>query len=415
METNVVRFRFDFSDLKEAMRVASIVKPKALGTDGAGYLFVVRDGQCFIYSRGDNQVVRSVFPVTDVEGEGSFVYPAHHVKTLEYLEGSAVLEAKHEGETFTVSYKADAGASLEMTSFDPKTMATCDKELNDAVGDNVFQVGILRHALSLSKPFLPKEGDRIEGEQLRTIRIFDDSDPANVKGDGHLFACTGVQAFYYYNEAFKGKGLVVHEKNLGVINSFLSVAKGNVTMKTGRNLVFMVDGGGNVLGWSKAVNTHTKFAYYGLDRETIVIQSAKAPLMKALNFAQAALTDNREKVRITFERDSMDENVGTLRFDVLEGGGKAKSVPLAVRLENPAERDFSVGINIHQFIRLVEQMESNEVSIRVAFLSRGEQKEAAMFRTIDSFHVDANGKVVIGGDTEGVYECRVTRLAPSMD
>jgi hypothetical protein len=109
-------------------------------------------------------------------------------------------------------------------------------------------------------------------------------------------------------------------------------------------------------------------------------------------------------------------------FRVAETKGKARSFPLpAVVIDGSEEQEITFNVNIDRLIDLIDGVKGMDVQLRIAVIKADDKspKERAMFRTIDEFLMDDNGKVV--GDItaenrpEGSHECRVTRYMPSKD
>ena len=167
-----MKFKLNATDLIAALSVLKTVPPRPVTPQGgAGYLFVVKGERCFIYSRDSLCVARVDFPVTEVEEEGSFVYPAEYTEHLKVLEGQTLrFESEtQEDERFVVRYESSEGNKAERTSFSPQLLlSTCDEDLNSTKTSYTFPAGILREAIDLSRPFLAK----VDGaeEQFKAIQ-----------------------------------------------------------------------------------------------------------------------------------------------------------------------------------------------------------------------------------------------------
>lgn len=409
-----MKFRVNAEDLNAALEVVTIVTPRALTpAGGTGYLFVVRADKCSLYSRDSLHVAKAEFPITDVEGDGSFVYPAEYMAAFRLIKGPITFTAVSDNETFTITYEADSGETAEHTGLDPRLIPTCDKDFDEASDERTFPAGLLREAITQSSEFVAEgKNTRVE-DHFKTIQIFDDSNPAWAKGNGHLFAANGVQAYFFYSEAFEGKAFSVHGQHLALLTAFLAKAGGDVTVKTGSNFMFMVSEG-RVFGWAKHQKGHQKFAYYKIEADKVILAADKDMLLRALRHTRAELSAKRDKIRVTFSQQE-----GTLRFEVAEATGKAKSILVPVKVVSQEGNDLTVGVNIDHFITTIKDMKGSQVELRVAFFAAtGNAKEGAVFRTIEEFYADANGKPLIsapGVKPEGGFLCRVTRFMPSKD
>lgn len=457
-----IKFKLDGSKLKEALDVVAIVPPKPINAQGAsGYLCVVRGEILSIYSQDSNHVARSEVPLIEVEGEGAFIYPSTLIDVFKYLEGEEItFTATEEGGQHRVSFSATNGAEQDASAFDPKQMATCDKELMEAGEPRSFPVAILRDAISMSRGFLAKDDAAKSTEgQFQALQIFDESKPEWEKGKGYLFASNSRMAFFFYSDAFarETKGLTLHGKHLSTVVSFLAKAQdGRVTFKSGRNKDFVIyeeylptpekkdgegavaekkDGEGDaaapsepkrtkqhVLGWTHGDKAHGKFSYYLLKSDQWVMKINRDQMLTALNYTRAALgtgPNPPRKIKLTWT--AADKS---LRFHVNESKQKGKAPPVRIPdnmiISSEAE-DFAFNIKIDDFINLFEGTKAEETELRIYVRPPDEKrpKKTAAFRTIDSFLVDAEGRLVVGagGDKkpEGTFECKVTRFAPSMD
>jgi hypothetical protein len=426
-----MKFKLQASDLIAALDVVSIVTPKPVTPQGgAGYLFVVRGDRCYVYSRDALCVARADFPITEADGEGSFVYPAEYIAALRFLDGhSCVFEAQAlEDERFVVRYEASNGAKSERTSFNPALLSTCDDDLNATKTSYDFPAAVLKEAISLSRPFLAKFNDTRTEEQYKALQVFDGSKPDQARGDGHLFAADSVRAFYFWSEAFAQKGLEIHGQHLSALLSFLSKSEEKVVFKMGDHFTFAENAKGHILGWPKHAKTHGKFSYYPLKSDKYVFAVDRVPLLGALQYMRSELDTKRDKIKILFNHERR-----ILQFAISEGTSKAEShsVPVKVKDREVKEgegeaqtvktvpwmedHDWAFSVNIDHLIELVSGVKANQVEFRVLTLppSPDGRKEVAMFRTIDDFRLDAAGKSVV--EAEGSYRCRVTRFMPSKD
>jgi hypothetical protein len=407
------------------------VQPTAFDKQGAaGFLFVIRGGLGYVYSRDAQHVARAEFPLLEVEGEGAFIYPSAFIGQFSsFTDDEITFEVKNDPEGYAVKYTTRSGAADDRPSFAPEHIETCDRELSNAKDERKFSVVVLKEAIAQSRDFENK--DSRADEKHKTIQIFDKDfevdDPKNhgqkirpcERGDGTLFTTNGTQAFYFYTDAFAGKSMAVHAAHLSMLQAFLSKATGEVILKTGGNKTYAVDGAGRVFGWvhSNPANLHQKYVYYGLSNDTHVLEMDKTSIVRALNHVEKLLDDNRTKIRIT-----LDAAESTLQFHVVEGSGRGHSWPVPVAFKDGTKErtPFVLNVNVKHLTDIIKGCKSNQIVLRVNYLPAGEArpKDQGMFRTIDEFVLDSNGKVVGGSDVvkvpEGAAVCRVTRFTPSM-
>lgn len=402
-----MKFKVNTPDLLAALDLASVIIPKPMTPQGgAGYLFVVRGEKCLIYSRDTLCVARAEFAISEVEGEGSFVYPTAHVDALRYVGDTCSFEALEEDEKFIVRYSSENGAVSERTSVDPALFTTCDSDFEEAEAPYDFPSGILREAISLSRPFLAKANDTTKEEQFKALQVFDKAlKPEYAKGDGYLFAADSVRAFYFYCEAFEGKGLEIHGQHLPALVAFLGKSGEGVKIRIGKHFVFASNTKGHVLGWPKHAKSHAKFAYYPLKSDVFVFSISKSELLKALKYTRVELDTTRDKIKFHFDHEKSQ-----VRFAISEGTSKAQSFPVAVTVVQKKDENWSFDVNIDHMLTLVEDVKAPRVQLRVLVVAAA-SKEVAMFRTVDEFKLDAGGKLTT--DPEGAFQCRVTRFMPS--
>jgi len=426
-----LKFKLQASALNAAIEVVSIVPPKAITQEGgSGYLFVIRkddDGsgkdRCYVYSQDSYRVARADFEVSDVEGEGAFIYPSQHIDSFKFAEGEIAftVTANEEDQVYMVKYDLGSGAGGERVSFSPKLMGTCDDKLREAEGDQEFPVAILTEALSMSKPFLAKPQDSRAEEHFKTIQIFDETTATQSgkgEGDGTMYASNSIQGFWFQCDAFKGHPLAVHGQHLPQFASFLAKSEGALTVKSGANMMFAVDGRGRVFGWVHHASTYKKYSYYARSFDKYILGVPKMQVTNQLKYMKTELSAKRDKIRVTF-----DHKGKTLRFGVVDGDSKAMSMPIDTRVTKTEEADVNANANIDHFLELFEGTKADEVELRIATIpvSDTRPKASVMYRTIDEFWLDNEGKVVGGSgvpegkEPEGAYKCQVTRFVPGKD
>ncbi len=415
-----IKFKVKTAELTSALDTVSIVSPRPVvpnKNETAGFLFMVRGEKCYVYSRDALQAVRADFPIYDVEGEGAFIYPAQHASAFKALGEEIEFEVVNDGDTHTVKYKG--GSSAERTSLDPALLSTCDKDLDSAPEGQTFSVALLREALGLAKPFIAKADDQRTDEQWKMTQIFDSTQEATAKGNGHLYASDSKQAFYFYCEAFKDKGFAIHGKHLGVLGSFLAKCEGTVTVRKGANMMFVIDAAGRVLGWAHQTKSFSKFIYYPLKADQIVLVVPVETVLRALSYIKAELPAKTDWIKVNF-----DAKNATLMFSASDDKCKASSFPVVVGVQqNTDDRDFSYGVSLGNFRNLFDGVKGKQVELRASIQAPGPNrpKEIAMFRTIDNFWLDSMGKNVAGSGAnkdelpEGAVQCIATRFMPSMN
>ncbi len=405
-----MKFKMKTADLTNAISLASIVAPRQVNAQsGSGYLFVVKGETCSVYSRDVTSVAKAEFPVTDVTEEGSFVYPAQYVDAFAHVGETITFEAKAlEDDKFLVRYEDDMGRDMERMSFDPVLLSTCDRDLEQSTDPQEFPVGMLREAISLARPFLASTKDTRTEEQYKGLVVFDPTKDDSKKGNGNLFAGNSIQAFYFQTEAFQDKSLEIHGLYLAPLVAFLSKSEGNVTIRKGQSFTFACNSKGQVYGWPRQSKTHTKYAYYALKNDTYVFKVPKAVINNELKLTRKSLDSTRDKIKLTYNAAQK-----TLRFDVADSSSKAKTFAFPVEVEQAEDKDQVWSVNIDHLMTLIDGVKGNEVTLRVAIVKVKDQKDVALFRTIDAFRMTPEGKVVI--EPEGSFPCQVTRFMPSKD
>lgn len=418
-----MKFKLQANDLNEALNVVSIVPPRPVTPQGgAGYLFVVKEGACHIYSRDALHQARVPVEVYDVEGEGSFIYPSDKISSLKYIDGWIEFEAGHDEaeDRYWVNYTSEGGAHAERSTFDPRLMQALDAALDNASEEFDFPAAVLREGFNVIRGFLAKPNDNRVEDHFKTLQLFDKSKKEWEKGNGHLFGADGIRCCYVYCAAFEDRGLSVHGQHLPFLLSFLSKCEGMIQVKMGDGITFAVNSGGQVLGWAHHVKQHGKFNYYPYKADMFVLKTPKDILVKTLRHVRSELDGKKNKVRVTYDHEAK-----TLRFQTSETSGRVDTVPVGVIPLDLGEKgggglgekeDFGFNVNIDHLLELVEPMRSHEVSLRVAPYEDG-KKKAALFRTIEDFHLSEAGKEVIPDDENAgkAYPCRVTRFMPSKD
>lgn len=417
-----IKFKTSGAKLNAALNVVSIVPPQVVDTKGGtGFLFVIRGQKCSLYSRdggggvGGKYVAKAEFDIFDVEGEGAFIYPSSQVDAFQYLVDATLSFTATEAPdgTFLVKYESSNGASAEKTAFSPSMMKTCDSAFEEATDKRTYPVSILRQGIGQTQKHVD---DANAEDNFKTLQLFDDSNEEWAKGKGTIYASNSVESCYFYSDAFDGKGFAIHAAHIKSLQSFLGKASGQVEFRTGSNMTFASDSNGNTFGWIHHTKNHSKYSTYSKKKDQYVIDVVKNVMLNALQYTKGEMgASKRDKIKLHWKDNS-------LFFEVAESASKAKSFPVPSARVKASAEDFSIAVNINHLIRLFEGVVGNEVELRLCYVPGDPDKNIkpyVLFRTIDAFLLDADGKVVPGDpDAEtkpdGTYRCKVTRFCPSM-
>lgn len=420
-----MKIRLSVTALNEAFDVISIVPPKPVTQeDGAGFLITVRGGKCFIYSRDAIHQAR-VEVAFDPDGseEGSFIFPADKVAALRFLDGWIQLESGVTDDRHWIHYETEGGAKQDLTTFDARMMQSIDSAFEKTTPAGTFPAALLRDAMNTTKGYLAKAASSAD-DHFKTLQLFDQSQEAWKKGDGHFLAADSIRACFYYCSELKEKGLSLHGQHLPFLTSFLSRSEGDVTVRQGDGLTFVVNSKNQILGWAHAVKQHPKFNYYPPSRDTFVLKVPRDLLLKALRYVRAGLDSKKDKIRVQYTFSDL-----SLRFLASESAGKTTSMPVGVKPISEGEggggassdnADFAFNVSLNQFIELFDGMRTHDPDLRVAIIPEAPgRKASALFRTIESFWLDEHGKPLIApqdaGENGKAFQCQVTRFMPSRE
>lgn len=413
-----IRINFNLTDIISALDVVSTVTPHpTLANEGAGYLFVVRGKECFLYSSDENCISRAKFDLIESSGDGAFVFPASNLgsslRPLAKEEETCVIEAHSDEEgRHTVKYiTAPDGAEAEFGTFSPDSISRYDEDLEASTESYEFSPGILKEAISLSRAFMADKGSDAP-EAFHGVEVLDKV--KFEKGDGYLYATNKFMAFFFRSDHFAGKKLAIHGNYISSFLSFLSKCGDKVTIKIG-DKTFAVNERGDVFGWNKQGEQHDKFNYHALKTDSLVARVNKARLLNALQVAMGALKD-KVKDGIILNFDSKSNKIW---FEVPESRAKSIKVeasPVASEegIEPSKADSFSTTVSSSQLNELVQSMKGYEINFR-GYLGKpkeGKKQATCLFRTIDEFYLDpSTGKPTPNKD-DGIL-CRVTRFMPS--
>jgi hypothetical protein len=427
-----IKFTVDAEELNKALNVVSIVTPLPVTADrGAGFLFSVRPSEqrCYIYSRDSKNVTRSSFPISDIEGEGAFIYPAQYIEGFKYVEGAITMTAYEKEGAFKVKYvRASGKEGSDRNAFDPRMMQTFEKELQKAEStkSRTFNIKTLQRALSASKPFIGS--DKAE-ERYKSVQIFgtppelapNEKTNGLDKANGNMFASNGVTAFYFHCETFMDNDLTVSGAHLSPLESFISKSSGELSVYDTDNLTYAKNDKGDVFGWTKNSEKYTKFAYY-VKNEALVLQLDRDKVLHELQYIRAELERSRDKIRFHFS--AADESI---HFSIADENSVTSSLPVSAHktVASPG-KDITANCNVDNLITLFQSAIGTPVEFRVMILEADAKraKTSYMFRTIDTFRVHNETGDVVGVDLdtlgednvqEGLSLCQVTRYAPGKD
>jgi hypothetical protein len=418
-----ISFTVEASELNRAFSLVSIVTPQSNAQGGGGgYLFSVRGNQeCAIYSRDNSKhEARTSLTITDVQGEGQFMFPAEYISGFQYVDGPIKVTASEIDGAFKVRYQfANSGVSDRVT-FDPRDMYDFEQDIQttkETVEPKVFSIKVLQFALSAARSYLPKSNDQVDQDFYKTIKIFGDADPELAKkANGYMVASNSKEIFYLYCSAFVGKDLTLPQAHLSLIDSFLSRSQGTVSVYNTDNKAYIINGQGDVLGWPRQSAEYTKFQYYAKSEE-IVVQVEPDVLIKRLKWAKTQLPKDKYGVRLHFNPETTQ-----FKISVTDANTVSESEPVATKSADvKVTEEVVINVNAQHMVHMLEGIKGEYAELRIKIVpadaSNKRTKTRYMFRTIDTFFLTNDGVVVgaAGTGEDEAHECRVTRYAPSID
>ena len=415
-----MKIRLAVEDLTSALDTVSTVKPGNNQGESA-FLISIADGKCYVHSQDAQGYVRAEVPIENVEDTGLFLYPADRVESLKYLKGWIDMEAGQDGDRFWVKYKTAGGATANRSTYDPRNYNSFEKDLSGITTEYIFPTALLREGLTLTSSYLSSEVD--PDQPFQTLQVFDKSNDAWAKGDGTMYATNGVRSCFFHSETLKGKGLNIHQKHIGRIQSFLGKCQKTVKIKVGEEKGFIIDQiptsdgfrDGAVFGWTQHTKKHPNYKYYPAKHDKFILRIPKDFVVKAIRQIRAELKDTKkEKIRVLYNaQEKSIKFLGSLGKEI------AESDPVGVDpqpLEDGANSgsEFAANVDVNNFLGLFENCRSHVVDLRVAFIDP-DKAQKALFRTTETYVLSDAGKVVIAADAkEASYECRVTHFTPSI-
>lgn len=409
-----MRFRVQINELNTALSLVSVVQPRTLQNQGAGYLVVISGTTGTIYSEDKQRKAKASFEVIDPDGDGAFIIPVEKASSIKYLSGYADFYARKEDDRYVVEYESESRAKQEFTTYDPLSIKPFDAEMADAKTVDVYPSSVLREGLNLLKGFVLPENDTRSGndEAFKSIQLFDGKTEMTTKGNGSFFAADKTRAAYFYCEALRDKALAVHTQHLPTLLGFLAKCEGDVKLVSGDSTTYVVNSKGHVFGWSHQTKHFDKFSYYSLKSDNFVLRIPKEILVRNLRYIQSDLK-KEDKIRLQYSHKTP-----TIRIIASLNTGRIESEPIGVVPVEEAEtqagadgpqKDFGANLNINQLMDLIEPMKGNEIVLRVALVN-----DTVMIRTIEEFYLNEQGRVLISpADNEKAYQCKVTRFMPS--
>lgn len=418
-----MKFKVNLSTLTQAMDKVSLVKPMNKSGD-SGYLFVVRGDTCYIHSEDANHRARvSCTELRDVEGEGVFVFPAEDIGAFKFVtEDWVEFETRVDQGVHILTWGPEGVEGAEINALDPRGFSPVDKELDSAQQSHSFPVSLLREGISLARSYLAQPGDSTK-DYFQALQIFDGSKPDCEKGNGILFASDNKRFFSFFCRAFVDKGLNIHGSHLGLVTSFLGKSSGNVQIRKGATMTFLLNANGDVIGWPNQVSEHGKYNTYALKLDQHILTFEKDKLLQALQYVRSFMRN--EMAILKYDVEPYPQ-LQCLMSDENSGKKMVKSKPVAVGPQVTedqggqlsATEGFQIKVNINSLIELIS-LKSNQGDLRV----RATERKHFLLRTLDSFVLDSKGKVVIGDvadastinvDDEGPFKCQVSRVITSM-
>lgn len=421
-----MKFKTSMPTLTSALSLASVVRPAAVDSTGkSGYLLVTRGDTCFVYSQDDHTKSRTSFPISDLDGDGSMVFPAGEVEALSYLDGDVTLESRIDGGDFVLTFETAGGASGSFSTFDPRALQSLDSDLEGATEEGAFPAGLLREALNAAKPYHADPKDPKSKEHHKCLQIFDASNDDWAAGNGHMFATNGYRALHFYCDEFRDRGLVLHSLRLPLLTSFLAKSDGYVKVYQSQTSTYFVNSDGLVIGWADSVAQHDRFSYYKWDLDDHIFRAPREILLRALTFVRKSLNPKKNTVRVQYDHNRM-----VLQFLTEDDGKDISSVPVGVVPVGPDDgsdeapvkggskskvEDLACNVNIDWLLDLVSPVKGHDVELR--FRPYPKKPNDRLIRSIETFLMDGKGRLQIAEPedaSEGqVYRCQVTRFMPS--
>lgn len=426
-----IRFKVKAKDLNEALAVVSIVPPQAVTPDGgSGFLFVVNGQTCKVYSSNRVHVARASFPIEPVEGEGAFMYPSQFIGTFKYMDGEILFTATEQEGAFKIRYVSEGGKEDRVT-FDPRSMGSCERDIEAAEKAGVektFNIALLKEAISAGKSFMADSNHATAEDHYKSLQVFGAPDPSladtlNPKvfkalenANGTLFSSNTVEAFYFYCKEFENNDLVVPGTHLSGLEAFLAKSSGEMKIYPTAAKTFVKNTHGHVFGWTRHAAEYKAFAYYNKSEGYVFDLDCKDALLR-LQYLRAALDKKKDKIRFHYEAASEQ-----VFFSVVDENSETVSAPMKIaKVQATTGRDLVTHVNVDHMMDLFRGAKGGTIEFRIMHLPADHKriKDQFMFRTIDEYLLDQEGRVVGGSGVanvpDGAHLCRVTRYVPGKD
>lgn len=414
-----MKFKVQAPDLVAALNLVSTIRPVAVDSQGSsGYLCVVRGDQLFIYSEDERQRIRVPVPVSDVEGEGAFVYPAGRNEAFKYMEGALEFEPGEDEGAKVVHCRRTQGdqeALYKISTFDPRALQSLDKDFQQAREAATFSVALLREALSVTRPYLADLKDNSTSKPChQNVQLFDATKDAYKAGNGYFIGSTGQRACLFYSKDLQGKALVVHGLRIPLLQSFLAKSEGSVKLYNSENSTYFVNEAEQVIGWADQTHAYDKFAFYALAMDRHILKVNRRALENEIRSVRSLIPPEKDKIRLQY-----DHAKSLLTVLASNGATDLRSLPLAVEaqpVEGPEARkagDVAFNVNGDWLLDIISPIKHGDVELRIAPVA--DHADRYLVRTIDTYGIDSRGKVTLEDAQPGqqVHSCRVMRFIPS--
>jgi hypothetical protein len=416
-----ISFTVDTSELRRAIGVVSIVTPQATSQGGGGgYLFSVQGQECTLYSRDSTKhEARSSFPISNVEGEGQFMFPAEYAARFGYIKASSIsFKATETNGAFKVGYSFGTSGKEDLVSFDPREMYNFERDIKaaqDTIQPKEFSIPVLQFAIGTTEPFLPKKTDSVDQEFYKTIKVFGNDDPELAqKANGYMISSNNKEICYFHCPAFIDCGLTLPQLHLGMFKAFLGRSTGNVHIYTTDKKSYVLNSQGDVFGWPKHSSEYSKFMYYSAKSDEVVVLVNPEDMVNELKFIRSPQKD-KVKARMHFDPSDL-----SFHFSSADENNTNKSEPVSTeKVEVRVTSPLSINVNVDHMIDMFQGIQGDKVGFHIKVIPADDKRprDRFMLRTIDTFCLGNDGTVGgIGAKLEGeAHQCKVTRYAPSID
>jgi hypothetical protein len=426
---DVVQFSVDQAALTNALRIAELVKPLGVTEHGAaGYLFDVGGGVCRVRGRTGDTAVSAAVPARGVEGEGQFAFPVNHVESLKLRPGQAAgvisFQAYAVDDTRYVRYATSGGISAQRSTFDPALLTPMGKPLAESTNPRRYKSAILSQALTMAQPFMvgattPKD-DHEKRENRNAPPAHKVANIHEARWDGTLFATNGHERFAFYCDDFTGKVAQFPADRFRLLLSFLRWCGPEVELRDGKEMNFAVSGDGQrAVGWTRRSSPILECKLLPSSWYRVVLRVPREAALEQLKQLRAEIEKQSQRKGWDKTRIRYASATRRLHLEVVDGG-TATSAPIPVELaEGSEDFDYEYNISATYLMDLLDRLHTVHAELgMLPMAEHGVPQGGAVFRTVDEFLLDRNGKVVGGRGAApdpaiGVFQCKVLRLAPA--